>query len=404
MKLTKHSEILISFFIQNNYINHVKLTKSTKGILKILYDDIKDAYNQKKMYNIQINKINNVINIPRPKTFNINSFPEKIKKHIDAESLTEISYTFSVYNRSIVIKFIIESHVQNINLDIYNNYVDTIIMWFLVLNKYSSQKCSKIVTIYLYLTSLRKKLPNNKIAVLNSNNVNTAFTTSCQYNTEIVIFRNEEWFKVLLHETFHSFGLDFSEMDTQECNKTILDIFKVSSKVNLYEAYAEFWAEIINSLFCSFFIMKNKENFNEFLLNTEFFINVERTFSFFQMVKTLNFMGIKYVDLYSNSYQSQNLYKEQTSVLSYYIIKLILINNFQDFLEWCSIYNLNLIQFHKTRQNQKHFCDFIKHNYKTKHFLKNISNTTIFLNKLHLKEKQDEYLMTSMRMSLCELG
>ena len=404
MNLTKNSEFLISFFIQNNCINYTKLTNKTKQILRILYDDIKNAYYQKKMYSIQINKINNIINIPRPKSFNINSFPEKIKKQIDNESLTELSYTLSVYNRNIVIKFIIENKVQDINLDIYNNYVDTIIMWLYILNKYSSPNCSKIITIYLYLTSLHKKLPNNKIDVINSNNVNTAFTTSCQPNTEIVIYRTEEWFKVFLHETFHSFGLDFSEMNTTECNKTILDIFNVNSKVNLFEAYAEFWAEIINSLFCSFFIIKNKDNFNDFLSNAEFLINLERNFSFFQMVKTLNFMGLKYVDLYSNSYESKLLYKEQTSVLSYYIIKLILIHNFQDFLKWCNIYNLNLIQFHKTPQNQMQFCDFIIHNYKKKALLNNISNTTIFLNKLNLKNKQHEYLLTSLRMSLCELG
>lgn len=408
MNLTTNSRLLISFFIKNDFLNHAKLTKNTKKIIRVLYDDIINAYNfikgQKNIYNIQVNKINSISNIPRPKTFDINSVPDKIRKHIDNESLTEICYTFSLYNRNVIIKFIVENNTLDINLDIYNNYVETIIMWFYILNKYSSHKCSRVVTIYLYLTSLIKTLPNNHTDILNRNNVNTAFTSSCRYNTEIVIFRNEEWFKVLLHETFHSFGLDFSDMNNNECNKLILSIFKVSSEVNLFEAYVEFWAEIINSLFCSFFIIKNKDNFDSFLLNAEFFINVERTHSFFQMVKTLNFMGLKYVDLYSKKQEINTLYKERTSILSYYIIKLILINNFQGFLEWCNIYNSSLLQFKKTIQNQKQFCEFIRNNYKNKSLIKDITHAETFLNKLNLKKKGNEYLLTNMRMSICELG
>ena len=119
------------------------------------------------------------------------------------------------------------------------------------------------------------------------------------------------------------------------------------------------------------------------------------------MVKTLKFMGLNYVDLYSGN-ERVGLYKEKTSVLSYYIIKLILINNFQDFLEWCYTYNNSLLQFNKTFQNQMRFCEFIKRHYKTKTFIKDISNTETFLNKL--KKKENEYLLTNMRMSICELG
>ena len=148
----------------------------------------------------------------------------------------------------------------------------------------------------------------------------------------------------------------------------------------------------------------NKDSFDSFLLNAEFFINVERTHSFFQMVKTLNFMGLRYVDLYSKNQDINTLYKERTSILSYYIIKLILINNFQGFLEWCDIYNSSLLQFKKTIQNQKHFCEFIRNNYKNKSLIKDITHAETFLNKLNLKKKGNEYLLTNMRMSICELG
>ena len=70
----------------------------------------------------------------------------------------------------------------------------------------------------------------------------------------------------------------------------ILQLFPVNSKVNMYEAYTEFWARIMNALFCSFINMKNKNDIDEFYTNTEFFINFERIFAFFQMIKILDFI------------------------------------------------------------------------------------------------------------------
>ena len=84
--------------------------------------------------------------------------------------------------------------------------------------------------MYIYFTSLKKKLPNSNIHILGENNVNTAFTHTCPVNSEIVIFRKEEWFKVLMHETFHNFALDFSNMNTEQCHLFIKNIFPLNSK------------------------------------------------------------------------------------------------------------------------------------------------------------------------------
>ena len=225
-----------------------------------------------------------------------------------------------------------------------------------------------------------------------------------------MVFRKEEWFKVFIHETFHNFGLDFSDMNNSEAHKCILNIFKVNSEVNLYESYTEFWAEIINALFCSFFSLKDKTDLEEFLSNSEFFINFERTYSFFQLVKTLNFMGLTYKDLYSNSVHSsiirENLYKEKTNVLSYYIIKTVLINNYQGFLFWCKENNFSLLQFKKTLTSQKEYCKFIEKNYKTSSMLNGVSETHHFLNLIQKQSKKVNlnYILSNLRMSICELG
>jgi hypothetical protein len=143
--------------------------------------------------------------------------------------------------------------------------------------------------------------------VLSSNNVNTAFTTVCPVVSEIVLFRKEEWHKVFIHETFHNFALDFSGMNNTEIHKQILQMFPVKSEVNIYESYTEFWAEIIHALFCSYFLTKKEEDRNgtKFINTSLFLIQLERTYSFFQMVKTLDHMGITYKELIGSS-QSQS--------------------------------------------------------------------------------------------------
>lgn len=429
MKLTKNSELLMSFFLDKRCINHVKQTSKTERTLKQLYSDIRNADSFIKMqkekegdgfYKLVVTKIHGVSQIPKPKSFNPSSFPQEVREHIDKEMLFDLSYTFSLFGREIKVHFIVEDPSAEHQIEIYNEYIEKILVWLHIINEYSSKKCSKRLVLYMYFTSLKKELPDRKISILNQNNVNTAFTYTCPVDSEIVIFRKEEWFKVLMHESFHNFALDFSDMNIEECTQNILSIFKVKSDVNLFEAYTEFWAEIMNAVFCSFYLIKDKDkkdghpDLKDFLSNFDFFINFERTYKFFQMVKTLNFMGLTYVDLISNSPQAQSLretlYKEDSNVLSYYIITTILMNNYQGFLSWCNTNNLSLLQFKKTTNNITEFCKFIEKNYKTRSLIESVDCMQQFL--LTIKNSKTgkrsvkllDYILNNMRMTVCELG
>jgi hypothetical protein len=433
MKLTKNSEILMSFFLDKKCINHIKQTSKTEKILKHLYRDITcaDSFikNKKikdgdKFYKLNIVKIQSVSQIPKPKSFKPSSFPQEIREHIDTEMLYDLSYTFSLFEREIVVHFVVEDPSVEHQIEIYNEYIEKILVWLHIVNEYASKKCSKRLVLYMYFTSLKKMLPASKITILNENNVNTAFTYTCPVDSEIVVFRKEEWFKVLMHESFHNFSLDFSDMNVIDCKDKILSIFKVNSDVNLFEAYTEFWAEIMNAAFCSFYLIKYTDTkddnfiFKEFLKNFDFFVNFERTYKFFQMIKTLDFMGLTYLDLISNNPTAQStretLYKEESNVLAYYIITTILINNYQGFLSWCNTNNLSLLQFKKTTNNIDEFCNFIEKNYKTRSLIESVECMQNFLasiknDKKNIKASKAasvkiDYILNNMRMTLCELG
>jgi hypothetical protein len=411
MKLSKHSKQMMLFFTKNNHLNYVNLNNKTNKVFKELYDEIINATNYiktKTPFKATIKKFSSVSQITKPTTFNSKSFPEIIRKHIDDTMMDEVSYSFSLYDRNIKVHFIVENEHVEEELEKYNRYIESIAMWLYIVNIYAPKECVKTINIYIYFTSLLKQLPSSNINVLDENNVNTAFTTTCPVNSEIVVFRKEEWFKVLIHESFHNFGLDFSMMNNESVNNCILDIFDVKSDVNSYEAYTEFWAEIINILFCSFFELKDKSDFNEFLSISEFYINLERRYSLFQMVKTLQFMGLTYRELYSKTdyatVHRETLYKENSNVLAYYVIKTLLLNNFQGFLNWCSKNNLSLLNFKKTYGNQTNFCEFIQKNYKTKSMLEGVDESEEYLSTIKKKKGNTRYMLSNMRMSICELG
>jgi hypothetical protein len=416
MKLTQRSKKYMDFFMNNgNKISHTKISPSAKRVINELFNDLVNAYKyiqyQKKhtniFSNVEIKYLETIKQIPKPNTFNSNSFSLEVITHIDRYSSFQISYTFSLFGRNIKVHFILEEQELGLNINRFNQYIETIAIWLSILNKYSMKKCSETLIIYIYFTKLKKEIPESNFYTLDQNNVNTAFTYSCPKDSEIVIYRREEWLKVLIHETFHSFGLDFSDEInlSKKCNEEILNLFPVKSEVSSYEAYTEFFAEIMNAALTSFYINKNKYDFDSFLSTFEILLYFERMYSFFQLVKVLDFMGLKYSDLYSSSNRSlilrETMYKEKTNVLSYYIIKTLLLNNYGDFLVWCHNNNDSLLQFKKTNKNIDSFCKFIKDNYKTKSMTSSVKETEkIFYN---INHKRDE-LVRNLRMTMIELG
>ena len=404
-KLTPESRSLIKYFASLPIENMKKQNhKKTEKLFTEFFEEMKRIDSLKKeLSHSQIRKINTVAQIPKPMNFNNKGFPQEIRKHIEENAVYQIEYHFSLIGRNIKVYFILEAEDIHQSIEVFSQYVEKMNMWLLLIDQYASKKCSKTLSIYVYLTSLLKILPNSSIDIISENHANTAFTYTCIPVSEIVIFRKEEWFKVFLHETFHNFGLDFSGMTSDYCKEHILSIFPVNSEVNLYEAYTEFWAEIMNCLLTSFFLLPNKNDLPKFLEMSYFFIDLERKFSFFQMVKVLDFMGLRYNDLYGGSRQAEikraAFYKEGTSVLAYYVIKTVLLNDYQDFIVWCDKHHFSLLDFKKTVNHQKEFCQYIEDHYKSGTMLKNEVLFEKAFSQM-LLNKKNTFLKNTLRMTV----
>lgn len=425
MNTTKTCEILTNFLLTNNCIPFLKQDLKTKYILKQLYNDILDAdkelqrmKSKPKFYNLKLHKITHIDDIPKPNTFLEGGLDEMVEHHINTNSYYKLIYVFHLLDhpllkRNITLNFIIEKSDVDLDLDLepnitrFNKYADNILLLLLTLNKHTTNKCSNNLVYFLYFTSLKKRI-SSSIDILGREHVNTGFTYTCPFNNaEIVIFRKEEWYKVVIHETFHNLHLDFSGMNNLDsCDDKMSALFNVNSSIKLFESYTEFWAKIINILIFSYKLLDVKTEYKLFLKYCDFLINFERIHCFFQMIKILRFNNLTYYDILSGSDKLKS-YKENSNVFAYYIITLILLNNYPAFLLWC--YNNNshtqMLQFHQTLENTNKLCSFIESNYNISSLLNGVICSEKLLNKIkqNTKNKTGKYILTNLRLSLCEI-
>lgn len=265
---------------------------------------------------------------------------------------------------------------------LFSECVEKIYLWLSLVQTHIPSHCSKTSTICIYMTQYEKYF-GHRGALITSQYVNSAFTTSCQENTNICIYRYEEWFKVLIHETFHCYGLDFSHIDNTIVENEIVKTFKVHNPngIRVYESYCEIWGEVMNVVIFSFLKSKNKNNFNDIF---EHLIHKELSFSFFQMSKLLYKLKISYDDLIDKNCKSL-VYQEESHVLSYFILKTILFSNLKTFEKWCKTNNETLFKFN--HNNIMKYVEFIVKLCENKNIKDNLKKMTLFQKKTKINHK-----------------
>ena len=332
------------------------------------------------------------ISIPNlSKSIQYANVPPSIQREIRNSTMKGFCSMFSISYR------VVGVYIYAVNLDKTEarKMIQRIREWLWLAYQWAPEKCSQQLTIYIYLTDAQKVLPK-KGENIEQTHANTAFTTPCAKQTEITIYRKEEWFKVFIHETFHCLGLDFSQMDNKETKDIMLSMFPVKSEVNLSETYCEVWAELINVMLI---LYRYIENFDDLINKTCFLMRYENMFSMFQCAKVLEFFDLPYEKLIEK--KETEKYKEQTNVLSYYIIKTVLISNLNSFIEWCSTNNgVGGLCFSNNKKALVKYCELIRKHYKNPGLVSNIQKSYTWIKTN--KKKSLQYELSTLRMSLIE--
>ena len=377
-----------------------KFSTDTENMFYILYEKMILAKQEFKKTKFDINPLQN---FARGNDHEI--IHEKIKTHIKTANLTGYKYAFTINERTIEVNIHCES---NCDKKYFDRAIQKIYIWLVVALSFSEKTCSQSLSIYLYLTDIEKIVPERNI-VIDTINANTGFTFTCRSKNEINIYRKEEWFKVLIHESFHNLGLDFSHYENTHIDKKILSIFPVKAEVCLYETYCEMWAEILNVLFIVFNDSKNSETIENMISKVEKLLDYERTFSIFQCAKVLKHIGISYTQLYERSQQShmiRNLrYKEKTCVLSYFIIKSIFMYKINHFLEWCILHNGNSLKFGKIveiNKSMEDYCALVEKHHQDKKYIACVTALEKWFSQQERTHRKDDTELKTLRMSLFE--
>lgn len=173
--------------------------------------------------------------------------------------------------------------------------------------------------LHVYLTDAKKKFPTN-LAQLGPLNVNTGYTAG----NNIVIYRKEELIKVLIHELTHYVGLDDISVP-EDIEKQIRDHFNVTNSVYLREAITEFWACTMNIAYYTILGLdlaqpeKSKPIFKRRFVNH---LIRETKFCEEQARRVAHRIG----------YCEDKRHAEKTHVISYYIIKYIMLHHWNRYI------------------------------------------------------------------------
>jgi hypothetical protein len=404
--MSKHIKELQKY-IKQNFLNKMKIdkfqfTKLAEKMIKHIYSFLLNAEQEySKMPKVKLTQLS------ENEMFNGSAYsyiPQEIRSKI--ESAKKIGYLgkLQIEDRIINIKIIfpIIDTLHNYKLDA-EHMTYKIFLWLFIADKYACRKCSKEMEIFLYMTDELKQLPLNGNHI-DKINANTAFTTPCSHSTDIHLFRNEEWFKVLIHETFHNLGLDFSTMDQNEVEPKILTLFPLNiPDIRIYESYCETWAELLNIMFTAYWTTTsaNKPNVNFILDKMERYLDLEQIFSLYQSTKVLHHYHLTYADIYQNHTHQANLgkvgqYKENTNAFSYYILKPILLFHLNEFIEWTIKYNGETLDFKKTQENIIQYAGLIEQLYDSEEYVENMEK----MDKLY--RDNHSTLNQTLRMSIIE--
>ena len=400
MQLTNEAHKYMIFFTKNyNSQDHINYdNQHFKSVIKTLYNDMRNASlwanNTFDKSKIVINKIDIISQIPRPDGFNSRWIDSEIKQHIFNNSSYKLGYKFHINKRRVNVNFVLENDIHK---DIYCNYIKDIMTWISIADKYSCNSCGKELNLYIYMTNIKKHLPRNRWDTISSMEVNSGLSDMCRRQSEIIIFRKEEWFKLLIHETFHNYGLDFSVMNINKLTSIMKTHFHIESDFLMFETYTEFWARLINVMFCTFKIEDNVK-FTDFYMFFQVLYYYERLFSILQCCKILSFMNLTFDMLINKKDKnlSLQLYKESTNVFPYYIALSILMIDPINFVNWCGENNINIFRFQKTDETIISFGNYIVNESSKEKTLQTFEKMFKLVSKLPSDMK------TTTKMTICE--
>lgn len=443
LNLSKESTFLIEYydelikksegnllFSQNNkkgpfYIDFQKqIFKLLDNIYYELDSDLENIANFRKVFANNTSEYNNLIENTYRRHLSNNKYIDiKTKEYIRNKEGSLVIYQLPFKDKTLSINLIKYSIITQKHLLAFDNLIKNMMAQIYLVSALTKNKtCSEdSLNIYLFLTPFKRELEKSQEKMLGASNVNGGFCYGCISNGEIVVYRQEEVFKVFTHELIHNSGFDSYIWDfmshvrvkNSQQNKmynNFLNNFNLSreNEIGIQESIVEFWGEFFNNAIYSFVYSKNcnlstyNQEFKFYKQIFETIMNYEIIHAFLQSSKILYHNSITYVELFSKN--EPPIYREKTHIFSYYILKLFLLFDYKEFINsQISVTKENMLLFNKSLQNMQKFFNYIISVCKYNSVILNFNlMSDIYISIRIIKNKNINFLLNNLRISVLE--
>jgi hypothetical protein len=394
------------------------------SIYSVLNNDLYNILNFRTIYSKNEREYTKLIGDAYKKHFTNNPYiGTTIKEFIHNKQGTLIVYKLPYKNKIVNINFIEYSTISPSYLSNLDNIVKNMLAQiYLVSHLTKNSLCSDDgLNILIFFTPFKRELEKKQGDILGAKNVNGGFCYGCKSHGEIIVYRQEEFFKVFSHELIHNFGVDSYiwkfmsavKVDNSTESKIyhkFLDNYSLNGENNLgvQEALVEFWGVFLNNTIYSYIYSNNcnlSTSNQKLKIFKEMFKKImefEIKHSLLQTAKILNHYNLTYIDILSSDTEVD--YREKTHIFSYYVLKLMLLYNYSAFIETKITSNGKAINFHKSLPNMSRFFNYINTVSNTKSLISNLKameKHIVFL-KSQKKSRENKFLIGNLRMSVLE--
>ena len=293
-----------------------------------------------------------------------------------------------------------------------------------VIDFFKENTCSKNETLKfdLFLVKPEKKLPKKRLSKLTGENINSGYTTfyNDANNTKtIIIYRDEELEKLVIHEMIHFFFLDFTHLSIN-----LSKYLNVNPSLEFIpnESYTEFVTMLIHTA-----ILPIENEFKKgiergsnsiSILNTNniytkgidkkvmFYHSIELLFNeilfgYFQCAKILFQYNIQNVNdffkPYENSTSKKVFFWQISCILSYFFIKVALFSNLSNSINFF-ITNQEQFKINTSTSVKNEYESLIKNSLQNKEYQQNIQICLDKLEKIIFNNKVSKQISSKCKI------
>lgn len=385
-------QIIEYLFIKSHENNDYKsiLPELDRGLFEKLYDFLVSVEESK--YDIgEIMK--NITREVKIHNFSLNHYIAKdILIYIKTKIDTRYDISFRIDNKTI--NLCLRCH-KSMSKNKFNKMLERIIYAIATVVNLSADP--KTIDIVLYLTPFKKNIDEiRKREDFTVDEVNSG-STLCSPQPHVIVSREEEFYKVIIHELIHAMDYDVKS-DVSEISEIIKGMTNIDLPFNHYEAYTEFWANILNSYFMAKIMTSPHAPDYTLDLFIEL-IHYERLWSLFQCSKVLYLTECQIEP--HLKYKKLCKLNLNTNVYSYFILRSFMMFDINTFMADMLSNNKNCIDLDNNIQfYNEYILKLVKKMIYNKNYKlllkKNINDL------LNIKKKQ--LLELTLRMSACELN